>query len=125
MLDLLIKNARVIDGTGADAYIADVGVQSGKISEVGNINLQDARLLRTSLDGVDFTSSHLDRVKFELCSLKECVFAGMDLSECAFVAKRHERLNRVREIVLPIDHGAKLGYLRRSKRRLVALTRGC
>ena len=38
MLDLLIKNARVVDGTGAAPYRADVGVQDGKILEVGTID---------------------------------------------------------------------------------------
>ncbi len=43
MLDLLIKNARVVDGTGAAAYRADVGVQDGKISEVGTIEASAKR----------------------------------------------------------------------------------
>lgn len=31
MLDVLIKNASVIDGTGSPAYIADIGIRAGKI----------------------------------------------------------------------------------------------
>lgn len=35
MLDLLIKNALVLDGTGAAAFAADVAVEQGKIKEIG------------------------------------------------------------------------------------------
>jgi len=37
-LDMLIKNARVVDGTGAPAFAADVAVRDGKIVEVGSID---------------------------------------------------------------------------------------
>ena len=33
--DLLIKNGRVVDGSGAPAFHADVAVQDGKIVGVG------------------------------------------------------------------------------------------
>ncbi len=35
MYDLLIKNGKVVDGTGADARIADVAMKDGKVVEVG------------------------------------------------------------------------------------------
>ena len=36
MLDLLIRSARVVDGTGAKAFQADVGVRDGTIAAVGS-----------------------------------------------------------------------------------------
>src|SRR5580700_11066527 len=35
--DLLIRNARVVDGTGNPWYRADVGVRGGKITAVGDL----------------------------------------------------------------------------------------
>jgi N-acyl-D-amino-acid deacylase len=35
--DLLIRRARVVDGSGLPSYIADVGVKNGKIAEVGKL----------------------------------------------------------------------------------------
>ena len=35
--DLLIKNGRVIDGSGAPAFHADVGIRNGKIADVGKL----------------------------------------------------------------------------------------
>ena len=31
MLDILIKNAKIVDGSGADAYFGSVGVKDGKL----------------------------------------------------------------------------------------------
>ena len=35
MLDLLIKNARICDGTDAPSFMGDLGVQDGLIRTVG------------------------------------------------------------------------------------------
>ena len=35
--DILIKNGRVVDGTGSPAYNADVGIRNGKIAEIGKL----------------------------------------------------------------------------------------
>lgn len=37
MFDLLIKNAKVVDGTSSPWYIADVAVKDGKIAKIGKI----------------------------------------------------------------------------------------
>ena len=38
MYDLMIKNARIIDGTGAPWTLGDVAVQDGKIAAVGSVS---------------------------------------------------------------------------------------
>jgi N-acyl-D-aspartate/D-glutamate deacylase len=38
MLDLLIRNARICDGTGAPSFMGDLGVQDGLIQKVGRSN---------------------------------------------------------------------------------------
>ena len=38
MLDLLIKNARICDGTGGPSFMGDLGVHDGLIREVGSRN---------------------------------------------------------------------------------------
>ena len=37
MHDLIIRNGRIVDGTGAETFIADVAIDGDKISEVGNV----------------------------------------------------------------------------------------
>ena len=42
MLDHVIKGATVVDGTGAAAYTADLGIRDGRIAEIGSIE-EEAR----------------------------------------------------------------------------------
>ena len=35
MYDLIIKNASVLDGTGADAFKSDIAIKDGKIAKLG------------------------------------------------------------------------------------------
>jgi N-acyl-D-amino-acid deacylase len=43
MRDIIIKNAEIIDGTGAPAYRGDTAIDGQQISEVGNLSHSDAR----------------------------------------------------------------------------------
>lgn len=46
MTDLVIRNVNVLDGTGADSFIADVGIQAGRIESVGTVHAAS-----TEIDG--------------------------------------------------------------------------
>ncbi len=41
-LDLVIKNGSILDGTGAEEKIADIGIRSGKIVEIGSLGNANA-----------------------------------------------------------------------------------
>ena len=41
--DLLVKNGRIIDGSGRPAFHGDVGVANGKIVEMGRLDGQIGR----------------------------------------------------------------------------------
>ena len=40
MYDLIIRNARVVDGTGAPWYRADVAVEGGRIAAIGKLECE-------------------------------------------------------------------------------------
>jgi N-acyl-D-amino-acid deacylase len=65
MFDLLFKNASVIDGSGASAYAADVGVSGGKIEAVSSLLSTTAREVydcsgKVLCPGLIDTHSHSD-----------------------------------------------------------------
>ncbi|MDX1928796.1 MAG: serine hydrolase [Pirellulaceae bacterium] len=41
-LDLLIKNGRIVDGSGTPWYVADIGIRAGKIVRIGHIDAADS-----------------------------------------------------------------------------------
>ncbi len=57
--DLLLLNARVVDGTGDAAYVADVGIRDGRIAAIGG--LQGASTSdRIDLDGLVLAPGFID-----------------------------------------------------------------
>ncbi|MFG2147851.1 amidohydrolase family protein [Streptomyces sp. NPDC048696] len=50
MLDHLIRHATVVDGTGAPAYPADIGIQDGRIAEIAEPGTLATTAARTSED---------------------------------------------------------------------------
>ncbi|QDV26792.1 serine hydrolase [Aureliella helgolandensis] len=42
-LDIVIQGGKVVDGTGAPWYIADIGISGGKIVRIGHIPAEDAK----------------------------------------------------------------------------------
>jgi len=57
-LDLLIRNATVVDGSGAPRYRADVGVRNGRIAELGRIRTGAQRTI--DADGLILTPGFID-----------------------------------------------------------------
>lgn len=43
MFDLIIKNGKIIDGTGRGQFDADLGIKGGEIAEIGNLKSASAR----------------------------------------------------------------------------------
>jgi N-acyl-D-aspartate/D-glutamate deacylase len=58
MLDWLIKGGTVVDGTGATPYVADVGVQGGRIVEIGAISTPARQTLQAQ--GLWITPGFID-----------------------------------------------------------------
>ena len=42
MYDLIIKNGRIVDGTGKDAFLGDIAITDGKIADIGILDEKQA-----------------------------------------------------------------------------------
>ncbi len=58
MLDLKITGGTIVDGTGAERFVGDVGVRDGRIVEVGKVSTQAKR--RLDADGALVTPGFVD-----------------------------------------------------------------
>src|SRR6202795_1925526 len=56
--DLLIKNGRLVDGSGAPAFRADVAIRNGKITEIGKLRGTATRTI--DVDGLVVAPGFLD-----------------------------------------------------------------
>ena len=59
MLDILIKGGNIVDGLGGKPYIGDVGVQDGKIVELGG-DISTAAKKTISAEGAIVTPGFVD-----------------------------------------------------------------
>ncbi|MCI8453050.1 MAG: D-aminoacylase, partial [Lachnospiraceae bacterium] len=121
MLDLVIRNANVIDGTGVPAFPADVAIRGGKIAAVGKLPQTDAR--ETDAGGLTlapgFIDSHshgdmmleLDDTFFQ--ELEQGVttqIAGMcGISAAPFSKEHTESALEIARTVVPYDFGNTAG----------------
>jgi N-acyl-D-aspartate/D-glutamate deacylase len=72
MLDCLIKNGTLVDGTGQKPFIADVGIQGGRITQIGKINeaakeIIDATGLWITPGFVDLHTHYDGQVTWDAC----------------------------------------------------------
>ncbi|CAM9420475.1 unnamed protein product [Discosporangium mesarthrocarpum] len=56
--DLVIKGARVVDGTGIPAYVADIGVKGDRIAKIGRIDVDAPRTIDAA--GLVLTPGFID-----------------------------------------------------------------
>lgn len=84
MFELLIKNVTVLDGTGSEGYLSDIGIRKGKIAAIelglsGGDRVIDGTGLTVSPGWID-SHSHSDRAIFPFPDQKEKVEQGITFS---------------------------------------------
>lgn len=84
MFDLIIKNANIIDGTGKDAYTADIAIKDGKIARIadgldGASEIIDAKGLTVTPGWID-SHSHSDKRILSAPDQKDKVEQGITFS---------------------------------------------
>jgi N-acyl-D-amino-acid deacylase len=80
--DIIIKNGRIIDGTGNPAYTSDIGVKEGKIEMIGFQLNKDASTLIDAIDcivcpGFIDIHSHTDYVLPLLSKVESTIQQGI------------------------------------------------
>ncbi len=84
MFDLIIQNASVLDGTGADAFTADIAIKDGKIAEIAQgladaHRIIDATGLTVSPGWID-SHSHSDKTILTYPDQREKIEQGITFS---------------------------------------------
>ncbi len=112
MLDIIIRNGTVIDGTGAPGFRADVAIQDGRIAAVGDLTGREAR---QEVDAAGLTVTpgfidihrHADAAAFrpgfgaaELCQGLTTIVNGNCGLSCAPFGTAHGRA--IRDYLRPI-----------------------
>ena len=84
MLDIIIKDGRIIDGTGNEPFTCDIGIKDGKIIKIGEINESSEKII--CADGLTVTPgfidshSHSDKAIFSFPEMKEKCEQGVTTS---------------------------------------------
>ena len=59
-MDLIIKNGKIVDGTGNPWYKADIGIENGKIVKIGHINKNQAEKPSIDANGLIISPGFID-----------------------------------------------------------------
>ncbi len=96
--DVLIKDAKIIDGTGKAAFKGSVGIKGQKIAAVGTVEAGAARVIDGSglvvCPGFVDTHSHADR---EILRCKRAEYVGKTIGDLARERQPHDIIRAVYE----------------------------
>lgn len=59
MFDVIVKNGKIIDGTGKDAYLADISIKDGTIVKIGDLKENKVKKV-IDADGKTITPGFID-----------------------------------------------------------------
>lgn len=84
MLDLIIKNGQIIDGTGAEPFFADIGIDHGKIVFIGDCKQEAKKVIDAAglvvTPGFIDSHSHVDNAVLEFPEQREKCEQGITTS---------------------------------------------
>ena len=84
MLDLIIKNGKIIDGTGADPFFADIGIENGKIVFIGDCTAEAKKVIDAAglvvTPGFIDSHSHADNAVVDFPEQREKCEQGITTS---------------------------------------------
>lgn len=84
MLDLIIKNGQIIDGTGAEPFFADIGIENGKIVIIGDCGQEAKKVIDAAglvvTPGFIDSHSHVDNAAVDFPEQKEKCEQGITTS---------------------------------------------
>ncbi len=117
MYDLVIKNGRVIDGTGSPWFKADVGVEMGVIAEVGRglkgLDTVDASGLVVSPGWID-VHMHADHTILGNTRLESYIHQGITtatMGNCGLsMYPLHKHRDELIAYLKPFTSGLRLGW---------------
>ena len=120
MLDIIIKSGIVIDGTGAEGFVADIGIKNGKIIKIGNIDENADKVIDagglTVTPGFIDSHSHSDNALFRAPEMREKCEQGITTSiggQCgsSLLANKNDKLaepKNLKEITKDLALGSNL-----------------